>query len=800
MKKIIKKHLHEILLLALLVVGFFVDIAIKHIGKALIYVDDGYLGSLFEVVCTVAVLGNAILSIIIGIAEQKVLGIPIQNALKKTRFGTNTLHSITITLATILLSTCAYAFEAYNTITLLLVFVVTVIGVSSIKIWCILSDVEEQKKIILEIICNSQSEELAAYIGSWFQHLQTAISLKDQNSIDRYLNLLENLNSNNSAENNSVTNCLELYLPDTFRIACKAYDFTYGYKLIERINHLNPNSCFEEENIVREYIREIKYSTADKIGIRNMNSTVSNIIRSNDIPYDVKWSVISELIHSLNNNAYLTVDDKKERLVSIMKCLCSLQDSDYGDIKADILLTVFRNEILLEDNASKREWLHLLIVEQLVSQNIFDRDRCFIQTISEMFRALFFYVHFETDTLSEVYRKGLENLQSISVTSKDASITTFSLLINQNRESIASWLAENSIAFNWRQGSRWDYYPMVRPFKNVLWERDNIIRFAYCYYKVIGSFRIGNPFISALHSKDISVDDKITLCKTITDLYSGNSLSDDVLLLIEKIAHFIGQSSAYNVYDDREHQFYQDMLLELKSKQNELSSPYKSISNHELIKMVCNEINQGRGLHIIHEIPDRPFTRQHLEPHFIKMSSNYLSISTHYICNAILEIINRIIARKLLQAKISFDKDGVQTLLNHVNGQKYRYRNYTYINDWALKNDVRSSNEYKKLCKLINDIQEDTKSFITSRVFLTVPQVHSKIRIDYRMEEPTELQCSQFVEAHEISDGCYQIDGLKLDYAHAIRLVRENYKVEYIKLGIHVDVNEETGFLISFRR
>ena len=795
------RHKLELMLLVFLIFGGLCDTTTKHIGKSLIYVEEGYLGSLFEVVCTVAVLGNAILSIIIGIAEQKVLGIPFQKTFKITGFGNHIFHSVTVTLFTIILSVCAYAFEAYTTITFLLVFVVVVIGISSVKIWHILSDEEAQKNFVQEVMRNSQPADYATYIGGWFQHLQTAISLKDPNGINRYLSLIEHLNSIVTTTNSPLTNCIDLYLPNIFKVACESYDFICGYKLIDRINQLHSDTSFENETIICDYIREIKYSSADKIGIRNMKSTVDKIIQSNEIPYDVKWIIIHELVYSLNNNNNLTNDDKKERLGSIMKCLCCLRDEDNEELKIDILLTIFREEVLLKEDTAKREWLHLLIIENLVSQNIFENGLHFIRVISEMFRALFFYVHFETETLSQSYRNDLAKLSSISVTSRDAVKITLSLLIYQNRESIATWLAENALAFKWRESASWDYYPRIRPFKRAIWERENILRFAYCYCIATGSICGHSPIIATLQSMDIPVDNKLAICKIITEQYSGDKLSDEAIELINKISLFLtGTPATYDFYDNREYKSYQDMLLNLKNANNMNSSTDESFSKKKLTDKVCGEINQDHGLHIIFKKPNLPFTKQHLEPHFIQRSSKDLNQSAYYISSAVQRIINGIVDSKLSQVEIGFNEDGIRELLNQLISKKHVYRNYTYINDLAFKVDALETEEYQKLRTLINSIEEDVHSNITSRVFLTVPKICCEIEMDYCTGRPTRLQCSQFIQAHEISDGCYQIDGYRLDYVHAMQFLHDNYEVEYITLKIHVDVNEKTGLKICFKR
>lgn len=800
MLKFLNKHKMVLVLLIALILGVLLDIATRILEESLIYVDENYLGSVFGAVCTVAVLGNAILSIIIGASEQKIMGISFQSVLRKTLFGRNMFYSITVTLITIILAALAYAHEWYTTITFLLASLVTTIVLTSVEIWRTLSNVDVQRELVFEIIRRSSASECHSYIVSWFQNLRTAISLKDQNDIEQYVNLLYQLSSKAFSEKNPVENCIVSELPETFRVACESYGFVYAYELIARINRLRVDSYLEEEPVVLEYIHAMKYRAANEMVIRNMNLTVDNIIKSDGIPHDIKWGVIFGLVHCLNDNVSLALDDKRERIGSILKCLCSLRDGEYEEIKVDVLLSLFREEILLKDDKSKREWLHLLLVEHLMLHNLYNQDKCFIKTISEMFRALFFYVHYETETLTESYRNDLRELYSVSIARRDVTSISFASLIEHNREAVVTWLAEDAVTFEWRRSIRWDYYPKVHPSKSIVWDRESVLRFAYCYFKVIGSAKNGHPFMTALKAQNLSNDDRESICKLITSLYGSNGFSEEAILVMEQIAQFIGRSELYDHHDEREQKYFQDELVRLLGNRNTQASQSGSCSNDELITKLCNDMEKSRGLHINQGLSCIPYTRHRLRPSLVEMSPNYMDASVYRIIHVALKIINGVIERKLSQIEIGFDADGVNVLLQQVQSGNYQYRNYAFINDLALKEEVTSSEEFHKLSEALKKIPEDKQSDITSYVFLTVPQIDCRIDVDYHLEDPTDLQCEEFVQTHEIADGYYQINGYKLDYVHAIRFVRENFKVEYIELKVHVAVNEDTGFRVNFRR
>ena len=76
-----------IFFIALFVVSWVSDMLTIVLDTALIYVDPSYLGNIFDATCTVAVLSNAILSLLVGASDQKIMGIPIKIVFNKTDVG-----------------------------------------------------------------------------------------------------------------------------------------------------------------------------------------------------------------------------------------------------------------------------------------------------------------------------------------------------------------------------------------------------------------------------------------------------------------------------------------------------------------------------------------------------------------------------------------------------------------------------------------------------------------------------------------------------------------------------------------
>lgn len=789
-----------IFFIALFVVSWVSDMLTIVFDTALIYVDPSYLGNIFDATCTVAVLSNAILSLLVGASDQKIMGIPIKIVFNKTDVGSFMLQAIILPLVSIVLAILSFAFEWYTTLTALLVFDVAMILASSEIIWKLLSAKKKHAMLVSEIIRNSAASECDVYINNWFAELNKAIAIKDESEATQYVDIIKTIVENVS-DKDSFSHCIERQLPGLFAKTCEAFGFAYGYAFVSQINKFQQYGYVDLDQLALEYIKQIKQSTASQIPIRDMNTTAQSIVDSNAIEYDAKWSIIYGLFCSINDNDYITLDEKQELLGSLLNYLCRLRTGENEEIKIDIILSIFRQKVLLENNCEKREWLHLQLVEYLLLRNQLNHDECYIRVISEMFRALFFYVNYETETLTQKHREGLQKLYSLARDEKDLVCVSFASLIIENQADVVSWLAIDSVSFNWRKGAQWDYFPKLSPSKHIIWDDTNVIRFAYCYYKWVGYAKTAHPFVSIVQSDTYSNDNKENICREISKLFDSNGLNCEAIQIIDQIKYLTGDiHNTVSFYNANEQAFFQDELLKLINAKNKCNSLDRNNSNENMILMVQNILNNYNCLHGNQQGGGYRYTRRRLSPTIVEKSPNRMKSAARRIARITHQIINDVVSRKLSQITIGFDLDGINTLQRNLESCNYQYRNYSYIDDLSFSSDVLMSPEYQKLKQTIESIPNDKKSAFSSRVFLTVPQIEYSLDIHYFLEEPTDSQCEEFVRSHEIADGYYQINGNTFDFTHAIRYVREDCLIEMCDLYVSVGIGPETGIKLNFRR
>ena len=77
----IKSWKSVVVLVVGLLIGIFLDAIVSVTGWYFIGVGEDYSNEVFGAICTVAVLGNAILSLLFGSSDKLIRGIPIQDIL-----------------------------------------------------------------------------------------------------------------------------------------------------------------------------------------------------------------------------------------------------------------------------------------------------------------------------------------------------------------------------------------------------------------------------------------------------------------------------------------------------------------------------------------------------------------------------------------------------------------------------------------------------------------------------------------------------------------------------------------------
>lgn len=799
--KQIKSWRAAIIMATGLALGILLDVIVIVKGQALVYVSEDYLNEVFGATCTVAVLGNAMLSMLFGSSDKVVRGVLFQDVLHLTKFGSNQWMTIVATTISIPCATCAYAFDCYTTLTIIVCMDAFLILSSSLDLWTLLSSEEEQKKVINEMIHEVPPARLDVYVDNWFHELELGLNTNYGSAVQEFCDLIDKLTATTSDEDHPINTTIARRLPDFFGIACEKVGFPNAYEVFKRINHIRPDGFVDCEITAIDYIKSLKYYETINVHNRNIPTIVNDIIEKMDASSWEKVSFVYDYFGAIFDNIYFNTGIKDDLLRGIMDVLCEIRDKSEGEIKKEVLLLIVKHDILLNENKDNRMHLFHLLSEYLLQKNRYTDDQSFITTISEIFQAFFFYIYRERETLTDEYRSSLIKLFHSKPSQKDSVEATFIRLVIENREKITFCLAVIATKFDRRRRLFWDYFSPAAGFKSIVWSASELTRFAFCFFKVIGYTHYGHPFARILESDEYTKDEKISVCRVITNLYDQGELNDtalDTITQIEELTGICGQKGNY--IDKQEHNYFQDMLSELSIDGNEDTEDQQVLTNNEMQQLVNQELSKGNVFECDSALPLKLATRRRIEPSLVEINAHQSKQSAYRISQLLKIIINDVIARKLSEVNVDFGLDGVRNLIGALENKKWHYRNYKHVNDYAIPIAVRETDEFKKLCEILDEIDYDGGNEISSYVFLKKPKVQYNLDIHYNLEDPTEEKCAEFVNRHRIADGVYQIGANRFDYAHAIRYVRKRYKLEIVDLFVRVDVDNKSGFKVEFKR
>lgn len=91
-----------------IVLGLVLDAFVYVTGRAVFWVGSDYPNEVFSSVCTIAVLGNAMLALLFDSSERIVKGIPFRDVLHFTTFGSEQKLTIFATTMSIVLALFSY--------------------------------------------------------------------------------------------------------------------------------------------------------------------------------------------------------------------------------------------------------------------------------------------------------------------------------------------------------------------------------------------------------------------------------------------------------------------------------------------------------------------------------------------------------------------------------------------------------------------------------------------------------------------------------------------------------------------
>lgn len=786
----------QIVAVAYIVFAIADDILIRTMSIPYWLVSETYAEVVFASLCTVAVLGSAIQSIVIGSFSSKIYGLTLKELLARRQKRINIIKTLVLAFLSIAIGLLLMALDFCTTITALTSYVLLIIAKSSIEIWRLLSNDDVQKEYIYEILNSGRYSSEYFYLR-WFSELSQAIENNDSSAQDNYIKLIKAANKLDDSGQ-----AIEKNLKAIFPAACNRLGFVDAYKKILCFGTWS-NPKIDTITIVREYFHQVQYCSEQSISTYRVPETLDDIFEHMDIPDEEKIRYTYGLYDSVKSNVIISNNVRKRIISEIFDKICWLRDSGSGAIRGKLLLYIAKHSFFENNNIQERNELWSIFCLHLFNNNRHNRAACYVSLLSQLFRALYFYSNLERETLIPEYRAELATLMHYGEKEKDNFVVTFARMVTERSEAIVKWLVDDLKYEYSSWNSMFEHFSFNFEVKSSVWTFENCLRFSFEYYLLVGYNFSLFPADIIVNDSNQETDFKKSICRNVVNCFDINkklieSVQSDIISLRDfcSIAYSPEDSFAGQNFD-----FFNKRLSELAVEETEHLIADASCEINKLNSKVVEELSSLIGFQLCNDVELNEEHTLYIKPIIRQISKNDIVFSAKEKVWIIKDVLNSIIDKTLSRLSISFDQAGLEALLARVENEGYAARNYTFVDDLALSTSVRQSPEYDKLCKLLDEISFIRNADYYHYVFLKEPVIQFNAQVmSYKVEKPTETQCEEYISHYKVADGKYRIDDIVFDHVRALNHIRDSYIVEYAEIRVNTNLDKESGFLIDFDR
>lgn len=374
-------------------------------------------------------------------------------------------------------------------------------------------------------------------------------------------------------------------------------------------------------------------------------------------------------------------------------------------------------------------------------------------------------------------------------------------MVHRYINEIIEWLVDDAIHYDGHI-SKFDYFSNITSSKRIIWSRENLLRFSFWLYSIFGYKYSMFPAIEFVEDKENDINLREIICKEIVFLCDEEfKIKNECKPIIIEMQKFLGVSQMQsNDILSKNFKIFNEELKKINNMISQEASKNTTKDKEAVLKEIVENIDE------LQPFVYDPTIQLHNEvyinniPNLFKINELTPQTVAGRKIIQIIWAINDIISNTLPSEKIKFNITGVKTLLNLLQKGDYVFRNYWFIDDWAIDSETRASAEFDNLKDVISKIEYKNYENLYSYIFLKQDEIKFNIDIvDYLLTTPTELQCQQYIDSFKVAEGKYRIDNMLYDFESAINYVKENYKAESSKLSIVTNITSDSGFRVVFR-
>lgn len=779
--------------IGLAILGLISDILIRcKLFCAVFFVSENYTSDIFAMIFTVATLSCTLLSIIVSASNNKVLGLELRTIVSLKNSPIQLNEMIATCLIIVVSAIICLAADLCNCITMLAFSLIIYVFYYTASLCKLVFEQEYSKELV-------RSAAIAAphinpqYVQRWIAGLFQAIEENDSAIEDEYLSLLHMVVSSDR----DVFIQVSRQIPALLAASCKYQSFIESYKKVLRLN-VPEEAPFDERTYIFGYIKSLEaYDPIDIYRI-NLKGTIEDILECKFLSNEEKASCGYWFISAVSKNRNLSNDEKLNILYEGFKRLLGyrMMDSEFT-VGVNIAMLAFKNMVLLaKDFEYGKEVFAILLKAIYVSIN-YDSSASCSKLIAQIARMIYFWAKLETATISKGRRKLIASITTQQVDSSIDNVNvSISVLIEKHHNIIIDYLVQDAFSTGF---DFLDYWSDAVSFKNIVVSPESKISFALWFYLVWGNDRMLFP-ISKYIKTDTDQDRLLSrnVCAAVLNSFSqgGKELSDIAQKGINEIqelfnkSHLIPSGYVFNTYNEINRIIHE--LNEMQITEAAHITATDVISN-------LNSLMEESGITIDKALEMDSSTAVQLAPFICYKDNTNISFVTMNLKYTILSMLNQLILKRLPTESFSFDMNGLKKLTRLLEAKQYRYRNYTFYDDWAFDRETRGSAQMGTLKKLVDAIPYKYNTEISEYVFLDVDD----IKLNYCVEDivfdridtsSLETHLSIYRTANEQ----YNIDGGVYSKAEAIEYYHKTRTLLRATIKVETNIVQTSGFHVVF--
>lgn len=562
-------------------------------------------------------------------------------------------------------------------------------------------------------------------------------------------------------------------------------------------------SYYDRREIIFEPLENIQYLNDKEISASSMleisngleNLEALNDSDKSDILYHYFKSIyLNELINKRVRNNLL------EDLIKHVSNFNYSDENDYDSVKQKSLLLIVRDFVLVNKEIEDAEDILIQISKVFYSGRLYQSNKLF-ETIAIIYLAIYLYSEYETETLVKEHREKLKSLIHAHEQNIHTSRISFNAVINTFFMQIVKALWNLSDQ-DYKNLHFIEYFPPQAGPKATVWGMRAGINFATFNYLL--SYYDFEPLPYKMINNWDKLENKRIYIESLLKLfdYEDQVLTESNRDKMNRISEWVGIRGSVSL--DIQKEMFEKLNKEMQLlEENELEKVDNNIPKVDEINILLKEkLSNSRNSYGYNaSIKIEEAQEMHFRPLIMNLqhSNNSLNLSTR-LARSFKDFLNEQIKKELPEVQLSFDLEGVEALLNKLKNKGFNKRNYTYIDDLALKKEVRGSAEYQELVELIKNISFEKTKPINSRMFFKDDCLEYNIKITgYNLELLTDDECSDYVEKFKVGVGLYKLQEAYLNKSKAMELIKEGYRKELVSFRYNSNLNSDCGIRIGFK-